>query len=62
VAFWRRSPARILVNTSFNLPGEPPGIRTKDPVRTFFCCGIDAVFADNFLLTKPSPSRVLNKS
>jgi len=53
------APAPILVNTSFNLPGEPPVIRPKDAVRTFFCSGIDAVFADNFLLTKASAAHVL---
>jgi carbamoyltransferase len=57
--FGEEAPAPILVNTSFNLPGEPPVIRPKDVVRTFFCSGIDAVFADNFLLTKASAAHVL---
>jgi carbamoyltransferase len=52
--------APILVNTSFNLPGEPPVTRPKDAVRTFFCSGLDAVFVDNFLLTKMSAVHVLN--
>jgi len=58
--FGEQEPAPILVNTSFNLPGEPPVIRPKDAVRTFFCSGIDAVFVDNFLLTKPSSAHILN--
>jgi carbamoyltransferase len=58
--FGEHEPAPILVNTSFNLPGEPPVIRPKDAVRTFFCSGIDAVFVDNFLLTKPSSAHILN--
>jgi hypothetical protein len=29
-------------------------------VRTFFCSGIDAVFVDNFLLTKSSSAHILN--
>lgn len=57
--FGEQAPAPILVNTSFNLPGEPPVVRPKDAVRTFFCSGIDAVFADNFLLTKASAAHVL---
>lgn len=57
--FGEVAPAPILVNTSFNLPGEPPVIRPKDAIRTFFCSGIDAVFADNFLLTKASAAHVL---
>jgi carbamoyltransferase len=59
--FGEEAPAPLLVNTSFNLPGEPPVIRPKDAVRTFFCSGIDAVFADNFLLTKSSAAYLLNK-
>jgi len=58
--FGEQEPAPILVNTSFNLPGEPPVIRPKDAVRTFFCSGIDAVFVDNFLLTKSGSAHVLN--
>ncbi len=58
--FGEQEPAPILVNTSFNLPGEPPVIRPKDAVRTFFCSGIDAVFVDNFLLTKSSSAHLLN--
>ncbi len=58
--FGDHEPAPILVNTSFNLPGEPPVIRPKDAVRTFFCSGIDAVFVDSFLLTKSSSAHILN--
>jgi len=59
--FGQEEPAPLLVNTSFNLPGEPPVIRPKDAVRTFFCSGIDAVFIDNFLLTKSGAAHVLNE-
>jgi carbamoyltransferase len=59
--FGENEPAPILVNTSFNLPGEPPVIRPKDAVRTFFCSGIDAVFVDNFLLTKSGSAHILNQ-
>src|ERR1700687_15908 len=58
--FGEQEPAPILVNTSFNLPGEPPVIRPKDAVRTFFCSGTDALFIDNFLLTKWSSAYILN--
>jgi hypothetical protein len=50
----------MLVNTSFNLPGEPPVVSPRDAVRTFFCSGTDAVFIENFLLTKWSSAYVLN--
>ena len=58
--FGEHEPAPILVNTSFNLPGEPPVVRPVDAVRAFFCSGTDAVFVDNFLLTKSSSAHVLN--
>ena len=58
--FGETEPAPILVNTSFNLPGEPPVVRPKDAVRTFFCSGTDAVFVDNFMLIKWSAAYVLD--
>jgi len=60
--FGEQNPAPILVNTSFNLPGEPPVVRPKDALRTYFCSGIDSVFIDNFLLTKWSAAHVLNSA
>jgi carbamoyltransferase len=45
-------PAPILVNTSFNLFGEPIVITPRDAVRSFYCSGVDALVAGSFLLTK----------
>lgn len=57
--FWRllqcwgeRAPAPILVNTSFNLFGEPLVITPRDAVRSFLCSGTDALVIGKFLLTK----------
>jgi carbamoyltransferase len=57
--FWellRRSaegaPGPMLVNTSFNLFGEPLVITPRDAVRSYFCSGTDALIAENFILTK----------
>lgn len=47
-----RGPAPMLVNTSFNLFGEPLVITPRDAVRSYFCSGVDALVAGNFLLTK----------
>jgi carbamoyltransferase len=58
--FGEHEPAPILVNTSFNLPREPPVVRPRDAVRTFFSSGTDAVFIDHFLLTKWSSAYILN--
>lgn len=45
-------PAPILVNTSFNLFGEPLVITPRDAVRSFYCSGVDVLVAGSFLLTK----------
>lgn len=47
-----KGPAPMLVNTSFNLFGEPLVITPRDAVRSFYCSGVDALFAGSFLLTK----------
>jgi len=57
--FWKllqrsgeNAPAPILVNTSFNLFGEPLVVMPRDAVRSYFCSGADALVAGNFLLEK----------
>ncbi|MFY9532255.1 MAG: carbamoyltransferase C-terminal domain-containing protein [Candidatus Acidiferrales bacterium] len=44
--------APILVNTSFNLFGEPLVIAPRDAVRSYFCSGADALVAGSFMLIK----------
>jgi len=46
------APAPILVNTSFNLFGEPLVVKPRDAVRSYFCSGADALVAGNFILKK----------
>ncbi|MCL6565091.1 MAG: carbamoyltransferase [Acidobacteriia bacterium] len=50
--FGEQAPAPLLVNTSFNLFGEPLVVTPRDAVRSFFCSGVDALVLGNFLLTK----------
>jgi carbamoyltransferase len=57
--FWRllkrsgeKGAAPMLVNTSFNLFGEPLVIRPREAVRSYFCSGVDALVAGSFLLAK----------
>jgi carbamoyltransferase len=50
--FGERAPAPILVNTSFNLFGEPLVISPRDAVRSYFCSGTDALVMGSFSLTK----------
>lgn len=50
--FGKSAPAPFLVNTSFNLFGEPLVISPRDAVRSFHCSGIDALVIDGFVLAK----------
>jgi len=50
--FGECAPAPILVNTSFNLFGEPLVIDPRGAVRSFYCAGVDALALGSFLLTK----------
>jgi carbamoyltransferase len=49
----------MLVNTSFNLFGEPLVVTPRDAARSYFCSGIDALFINNFVLAKPSSAHLL---
>jgi len=44
----------ILLNTSFNLKGEPNVESPKDALRTFFSSGIEYLFISDFLICKAS--------
>jgi carbamoyltransferase len=58
-SFWRllqkfgeSAPAPILVNTSFNLFGEPLVSDPREAVRSFYTSGIDALALGSFLVVK----------
>ncbi len=50
--FGQFAPAPMLVNTSFNLFGEPLVVSPRDAVRSYFCSGVDALIIGSFSLTK----------
>ncbi|MBS1839319.1 MAG: carbamoyltransferase [Acidobacteria bacterium] len=50
--FGESAPAPILVNTSFNLFGEPLVTDPRSAVRSFYCAGIDALALGPFLVVK----------
>ena len=50
--FGQFAPAPMLVNTSFNLFGEPLVVSPRDAVRSYFCSGVDALVIGNFSLAK----------
>lgn len=67
--FWRllkqfgeSAPAPILVNTSFNLFGEPLVVNPRDAVRSYFCSGLDAMVIGNFVLAKAGLSQLQSGS
>ena len=51
-AFGKGAPAPVLVNTSFNLFGEPLVSSPRDAIRTFYCSGLDALVVGDFLVLK----------
>ena len=64
--FWRllkrfgeKGPAPVLVNTSFNLFGEPLVVSPRDAVRSYYSSGVDALMMDNFLLRKHEDVRLV---
>jgi carbamoyltransferase len=42
----------LLINTSFNLPGEPLVLAPRDAIRSFFSSGLDLLAIGRFLVTK----------
>ncbi len=50
--FGQFAPAPMLVNTSFNLFGEPLVVSPRDAVRSYFCSGVDALAIGSFSLAK----------
>ena len=50
--FGETAPAPILVNTSFNLFGEPLVTDPRSAVRSFYCSGVDALAIGSFLVVK----------
>jgi len=51
-AFHKRTGVPVVLNTSFNLKGEPVVCTPEDAVRTFFSCGLDALVIGNHVLRK----------
>ena len=53
-AYGRRSGMPVLLNTSFNLAGEPIVNRAVEGYATFLRCGIDVLVAGQTRVTKRS--------
>jgi len=50
--FGEAAPAPVLVNTSFNLFGEPLVSDPREAIRSYYCAGIDALAIGTFLVVK----------
>jgi carbamoyltransferase len=55
-AYGRRTGIPVLLNTSFNVAGEPIVNRALEGYLTFRRCGIDALVAGRFVVTKKASS------
>ena len=50
--FERITKIPVLLNTSFNLNGEPIVMKPEQAIRTFFTCGLDKLVIGSYLITK----------
>jgi carbamoyltransferase len=53
-AFERRRGVPMVLNTSFNVMGEPIVHTPEDAVRCFYSTGMDALVMGDFVLVKPA--------
>jgi carbamoyltransferase len=51
-AFERKTGVPVLLNTSFNVKGEPIVCKFSDALRTFFASGLDVLAAGDFVIRK----------
>ncbi len=51
-SFYKLTNVPILMNTSFNLKGEPIVCSPEDAIRTFFSSGLDLLYIENFCISK----------
>jgi len=51
-AFEKRTGVPILINTSFNLRGEPIVSSPSDALKTFYASGIDTLAVENYIIEK----------
>lgn len=52
--FGEQAEAPMLINSSFNLCGEPLVVTPRDALRSYFASGLDALVIGNFVLSKAS--------
>jgi carbamoyltransferase len=50
--FERATGVPVVLNTSFNLNGEPIVNSPEDAIRTFYSCGLDVLYLGNVRIPK----------
>ena len=50
--FYKITGVPILLNTAFNLNGEPIVCSPTDAIRTFYSCGLDLLVMDHYIVYK----------
>tara|TARA_Y100000741_G_scaffold364471_1_gene355597 strand:+ start:4533 stop:6227 length:1695 start_codon:yes stop_codon:yes gene_type:complete len=50
--FYKKTDVPVLLNTSFNLNGEPIVMSPSDAIRTFYSCGLDILILGNYVISK----------
>lgn len=58
MAFYRRTGVAVLLNTSFNLAGEPIVETPEDAIRAFLSSGLDMLVLEGAVITKARPHLV----
>ena len=51
-AFYKITDVPVLLNTSFNLNGEPIVMSPTDAIRTFYTCGLDILVIGDYTVEK----------
>ena len=50
--FYKITKIPVLINTSFNLNGEPIVCSPEDAIRTFYTCGLDFLVLGDYVIEK----------
>ena len=50
--FYKRTNIPVLLNTSFNIQGEPIVCSVEDAIKNFYLSGLDEIYIGNFLIKK----------
>jgi len=51
-AFYKKTKIPVLINTSFNLNGEPIVMSPEHAIRTFYSCGLDTLVIGDYVINK----------